>query len=152
MLSDVERFWKKAWRSVGEDAPKEPPQAWAFGDTPELANDLLALVLVGRKTATADALWRFEFDEEPLPEPGDLSIVLDGFGWPHAVIETTEVRVMPLHEIDEQFAFDEGEGDRSRDYWLSAHERYFSRTLPEIGREFDPAMPLVLERFRLRYP
>ena len=30
---------------------------FSFGDTPELKNELLALVLDGRKTATCAALW-----------------------------------------------------------------------------------------------
>ena len=150
-MSTVERFWKEARRALGADAPQEPPQAWAFGDSPELADELLALVLEGVKTATCDALWRFEFDGEPLPQPGDLSIILDGAGRPRCLLETTEIRIMPMHEVDAAFAYDEGEGDRSWDDWHAAHVRYFSRTLPEIGKQFEPAMPLVLERFRLRY-
>lgn len=152
MDPDIEAFWAEARERLGEDAPEEPPQAWAFGDSPELADELLALVLAGTKTATCDAVWRFEADGEPIPEPGDFSIILDGADEPRCVIETTEVRVMPMNEVDEQFAYDEGEGDRSWEFWYEAHVEFFSRILPEIEREFDPGMPLVLERFRLRYP
>lgn len=152
MDPDIEAFWDEARQQIGDDALEEAPQAWAFGDSSELADDLLELVLAGMKTATCDAVWRFEADGEPIPEPGDFSIILDGDDEPRCVIETTEVRVMPMHEVDEQFAYDEGEGDRSREYWYAAHEEFFSRILPEIDREFDPEMPLVLERFRLRYP
>lgn len=37
-----------------------PPPAWSFGSTPEQADRLLQLVLAGRKTATASALWEYE--------------------------------------------------------------------------------------------
>lgn len=37
-----------------------PPPAWSFGATPEQADHLLGLVLAGRKTATASALWEYE--------------------------------------------------------------------------------------------
>lgn len=151
-MSEIDGFWNEARRHLGGDAPQDTPQAWRFGDSPELADELLALVLEGRKTATCDAVWRFESDAEAIPKPGDLSIILDGAGTPRCVIETTEIRVMPLNEVDAQFAYDEGEGDRSREYWYAAHEAYFSRTLPDIGREFSPEMPVVLERFKLRYP
>ena len=42
---------------------------WAFGQTKEEADAACALVLDGKKTATAAALYHFE--EEPPPEPGD---------------------------------------------------------------------------------
>ena len=37
------------------------------------------------------------------------------------MIETTDVRVGPLGSVDEEFAWDEGEGDRTRDDWLRMH-------------------------------
>lgn len=151
-MSKIDSFWQEVRPQLGKDAPQEPPPAWSFDDSPELADELLALVLEGRKTATCDAVWRFEADAEPIPKPGDLSIILDGTGAPRCVIETTEIRVMPLNEVGAQFAYDEGEGDRSREFWHAAHEAYSSRTLPDIGREFSPTMPVVLERFKLRYP
>ncbi|NIP23207.1 MAG: ASCH domain-containing protein, partial [Phycisphaerae bacterium] len=58
----------------------------------------------------------------------------------------------PYNEVDAQFAYDEGEGDRSLAYWREAHERFFSRFLPNIGLEFSETMPLVLEQFRVIYP
>jgi hypothetical protein len=30
-------------------------------------------------------------------------------------------------QVDEAFAWNEGEGDRTRDWWLAAHRRYFAR-------------------------
>ncbi len=43
------------------------------------------------------------------------------------IIQTIEVFVLPFNEVSEQFAFDEGEGDRSLAYWRKAHENYFRR-------------------------
>jgi hypothetical protein len=43
------------------------------------------------------------------------------------VIETIEVFVVPFNEVSEQFAFEQGEGDRSLAYWRKAHENYFRR-------------------------
>ena len=150
-MTTIEEFWQEARVALGAAAPETRPEAWHFGDSPELADQLLELVLEGKKTATCGALWHVEADGEPVPKPGDLSIILDGSGEPRCVLETTEIRIMPMNEVDEQFAYDEGEGDRSWEYWYAAHECFFGRTLPQIGREFDPAMPLVLERFKLLY-
>jgi uncharacterized protein YhfF len=119
-------------------------QRWAFGDSPELADELLALVLAGKKTATCCSLSQYEDETWPMPKPGDRGIVLDGVGRPRCVIETTEITTQRFDRVDAQFAHDEGEGDQSYAYWRKAHEDYFSRQ----GR-FTPDMLVVCERFRL---
>ena len=128
-----------------------PPPAWAFGDTPELADELLALVLAGTKTATADLVWTFEAAGEPLPVVGDLSIVLDGAGAPRALLRTTRVDVVPFSAVTAEHARLEGEGDRTLATWREEHALYFRRTVP-AGRVFTEDAPVVCERFRLLYP
>lgn len=127
-----------------------PPPAWSFGGDAEHADELLSLVLEGRKTATASALWDYEAEGEDLPQPGTLGIVLDGSGRPHALVETTEVRVVPFDEVDAEHAHDEGENDRTLASWREIHERFFSQWASH-DRGFEPDMPVVLERFRVLY-
>ena len=127
-----------------------PPPAWSFGATPEHADGLLALVLKGTKTATASSLWEFEAEGEALPEPGTLSIILDGHGHPRALIETTAVEVVPFDEVDEEHAYLEGEGDRSLAYWREVHERFFTEHAAH-DHGFSEDMPVVCERFRVVY-
>jgi uncharacterized protein YhfF len=127
-----------------------PPPAWSFGATPEQSDELLALVLDGTKTAAASALWDYEADGEQLPEPGTLSIILDGRDHPRALIQITEVEVVPFDEVDDEHAYLEGEGDRSLDHWRQAHERFFTEH-PSHDRGFARDMPVVLERFRVVY-
>ena len=124
------------------------PDAWAFGGTPEQADELLALVLDGTKTATASALWDYEAEDEPLPSPGAMSIVLDGGGHPRALLVTTDVRVVPFDEVDAEHARLEGEGDRSLAHWREAHERFF-REHRAHEHDFAPDMPVVCERFEV---
>ena len=125
------------------------PPAWAFGATPEQADELLDLVLAGTKTATASSQADYEKEGEDLPTPGTLGIVVDGAGHPRALVVTTEMRVVPFDQVDADHARDEGEGDRSLEYWRVVHERYFAEHA-EGG--FLPDMPVVLERFRVLYP
>jgi uncharacterized protein YhfF len=49
---------------------------------------------------------------EPIPKPGDFVMMLDGEGRPRFIWRTTEVTIKPLSQVDEAFAWDEGEGDR----------------------------------------
>lgn len=127
-----------------------PPPAWSFGANAAQADELLDLVLAGTKTATASALWDYEADDEPLPEQGALSIILDGAGRPRALIESTEVEVVPFDEVGEEHARLEGEGDLSLAYWREVHERFFTETASH-DHGFATDMPVVCERFRVLY-
>jgi len=130
-----------------------PPPAWAFGDNPALADELLGAVLRGRKTACSTALWEFEAGDEPLPVVGDVSILLDGAGHPRALIRTTVVRTVAFGAVDARFAAAEGEDDGSLAAWRHGHEVYFRRRAAEAGGQpFDEDLPVVLEEFELRYP
>lgn len=149
----VEAYWKAYLETLPDDSPvrNEEYEAEPFGDGPELADELGALILAGTKTATCSALWEWEADGETPVQPGEKSIVLDGAGNPLCIIETTEAKVRRFDEVDEEFAREEGEGDLSLEYWRGAHRRFFGRTLPNIGRSFAEDMPLVCERFRVIY-
>jgi uncharacterized protein YhfF len=127
-----------------------PPPAWAFGATPEQADELLGLVLSGAKTATAGALWDYEEAGEDLPTPGALGIVTDGRGIPHALVITTEVEVVPFDEVSEEHAYLEGEGDRSLATWRETHQRFFTDHAAH-DRGFSRDMPVVLQRFAVLY-
>ena len=112
-----------------------------FGDNQELADELIALVVHGHKRATAAALADYEIDKASPPRPGQLSVATDGRGKARAVLRTTDVRVGPLSSVDDAFAWDEGEGDRTRASWIEDHENFFLRYLPTIGVEFDSTWP-----------
>lgn len=149
--SATDHYWQTYLSTLPPDHPHRNVQytAWGFGDSPEMADELGRLVAEGTKTATASLEWEYEQDGEPMPAVGDLSIVLGGSGEPLCIIETTEIRVLPFNEVDPQFAYDEGEGDRSLAYWRAEHWRYFGRVCERIGCEISEAMPVVCERFRV---
>jgi uncharacterized protein YhfF len=112
---------------------------FSFGDSRELADALGRLVLAGVKRATC---WAASGGQQT--RIGKRIVMLDGAGHPRAILETTGLEMRRFDEVDEAFAFDEGEGDRTLAYWRQAHRRYFSRR-----GEFAPDMLLWCERFRL---
>lgn len=146
----VEEMWVSYVAASGYEGPLVT--AYAFGDSAEMADELGLLVLHGPKRATAGLLASFEADEEPLPEVGDRCLVLGGDGRPLAVVRTSDVRVGPLSSVDDSFAWDEGEGDRTRSWWLNAHTRFFTRECAARGWEFTDDIPVVFERFELVWP
>lgn len=128
-----------------------PPPAWSFGADPEAADELLDLVLDGEKTATTSAAWDYEDAGEPLPQAGELSILLDGSGRPRALIRSTSVETVPFDEVDGDVVEDEAEGDGTVETWRAEREAFFRETLGE-GREFAADMPILVERFEVLYP
>ena len=154
----ITAFWRAYWRASQkaiagqQNMPTEQPEAWGFGDSPEMADELGHLVLSGTKTATCSLLWENELEDKPVPQVGELSIILDGRGEPLCLIETTEIRIRPYNKVEAQFAYDEGEGDRSLAFWRDAHWRFFSHQCDKLGLQVNEEMPLICERFRVIYP
>jgi uncharacterized protein YhfF len=126
-----------------------------FGFPGPLRDQLVAAILSGQKTATSSLLLEYELDPgDPMPEVGGRSLVVDSAGRPVCVIETTEVRVLPLRGVDEQFARDEGEDFASVEEWRAAHEAFWhSEEMREaIGRRdflVGDDTIIVAERFRV---
>ena len=145
----IERYWQGFLSTLPVDSPYriKTYSEGGYGDSPELANKLVQLVLEGKKTATCGSLW--EAEGNPIPQVGDIWIELDGNENPVCITETVEVTIRKYNEVDADFARAEGEGDLSLTYWREAHRSFFSRVLPKIGKEFSKDMPLVCERFRL---
>ncbi len=148
----IKIFWLSYLRSQGDSLDLPAPEASDFGDNPTLVDELGQLIKSGVKTATCSLLWEYEANDEKIPQVGELFILTDGRDLPLCIIETTEVKIREFDQIDERFAYDEGEGDRTLAYWREAHWRFFSRVCERIGKKTNPNMPLVCERFRLVYP
>jgi uncharacterized protein YhfF len=146
----VLKFWLGYLDSLPPDLEHPPKVAsvFNFGDSREMADELSTLVRQGIKTATCSVFFGYDIDQKSLPRKGELSVVLDGSGKPVLIIQTIEAFVVPFNEVSEQFAFDEGEGDRSLAYWRKAHENYFRRNDLK-DRVFDERVLVVCERFRV---
>lgn len=114
-------------------------ERFKFGDGPELADQLLDLVLSGAKTATC---WAAR--DGDLTVVGKRMIACDSTGADRAVIETIELTRQRFCDVDAAFAADEGENDRSLEGWRAAHRGYFER-----NGGFTEDMDLWCERFRL---
>lgn len=112
---------------------------FAFGDSPDLADSLLALVLARAKTATC---WSTRDGQQTAI--GKRMVACDGRGRASAVLETVALDKRRFAEVDDAFARKEGEGDLSLAWWRDAHERYFTR-----NGGFAPEMLLWCEEFVL---
>ena len=153
MDPSVQDMWARFQRGRGEPAgPGQPVVVCSFSDNAADADALAELVLRGVKRATSPSLWWFEATGEPVPEVGDLQVVVAGSGLARCVIQTIRVEVVPFDQISEEYARVEGEGDFSLEYWKRVHWDYYHRELAGTGRTPIPQMPIVCEYFERVFP
>jgi len=154
----IQEFWQlaKGRAHVGDldvvlgrgwDEALAPP-AWAFGDSPAMADQLVELVLAGRKTATTVLKQEYDDAGEPLPHVGDLGIVLDGSGRPRALVRDAAVLILPFGDVTHAQAAAEGEGDGSLDGWRDGHRAFWARA----GYEVDDTSLVVWEKLAVVFP
>lgn len=103
------------------------------------------------KTATCGLVEEYERDQYPLPKVGDQKILVDGEKCPACIVEVTEANIVPFSQIDKSFAYDEGEGDRSYEFWRKEHLACFTKSMNALGKPFHEQLPTVCERFKLLY-
>jgi len=146
--SQAPEFWAAYRAAAG--VPDQPYEVVRFGDSPDLADELLALVRAGRKRGTASLLR--DYAPGAVPKPGDHVLVLDGAGNPACIWRTARIDILPFIEVGEDFASAEGEGDGSLAYWREGHRRYFGRQAEREGFAFHDRIEVVCERFEIVWP
>lgn len=127
-----------------ENTSKEYFERFAFGDSPEMADELLNLVLAGKKTATVSIV----LEGEPTPSVGDLSLVLDGRGNPACVIKTVRLEVVRFCDLTWDMVRLEGE-DESFEQWQAGNISYWTRDAAKRGYTFNGQTPITFECFEV---
>ncbi len=90
---------------------------------------------------------KYEILEMEMPKVGNLAVITDWDDNPACVIEVIRVEVSPFDEVDEKHAYNEGEGDRSLEYWRMVHWEAFSAVCEEMGTQPSEKMLVVREEF-----
>ena len=98
-----------------------------FGTRGKMREELITLILNGRKRATAGILeWDYRAQGEPLESVGERLAVLNSDGQHVATIQVNEIEVIRFADVPDKFALAEGEGDQSGDDFRASHLRYWS--------------------------
>ena len=121
-------------------------EAFHFDNHKDIADSLLALVLEGKKKATASSIHNYK--DSPMPKVGDFSIITDFDGDPKCVIKTVAVTIIPYGDITEEIALREVE-DENLESWRKGHDRFFKEDGAALGYSFDYNMPVVFEDFEV---
>ena len=127
-----------------ENTDKSYFECFSFGDSPEMADELLALVLAGKKTATGSVV----LEDEQTPSVGDLSLVIDGHGNPACVIKTVHLETVKFCDLTWDMVKREGE-DENFEQWKSGNIRYWTRDAAKRGYTFTDQTLITFERFEV---
>ncbi|MEU1487547.1 ASCH domain-containing protein [Streptomyces sp. NPDC005752] len=133
---------------------REPLKPFLLAFPGPLRDKLVAAVLSGEKVCTSGLLLEYEVEREELPPVGERSALIDSDGREVAVIELTDVRVLPLGSVGLRHAQDEGEGYTSVAEWRAGHERFWHsgemrEALGDPQFTVDDDTMIVAERFRV---
>ena len=118
-----------------------------IGSSAKAADAGAELILTGTKFTTSSAPWHYP--DGRVPFRGALSLLLDGADRPRAIVETTRVEPRAFANIDADFAWGYGEGDRTLDGWRREMGAWYRAEAARLGARFSDDMVILCEWIRV---
>ncbi|MEE8287101.1 MAG: ASCH domain-containing protein [Gammaproteobacteria bacterium] len=146
---ETESFWLKCRDQHQIEAEDYHVGTFADPRYAEYHDELLGLMLEGKKYATAHMARDFEKNNIPRRQVGDYWVVVDTQNNLVGLVKVIEVAVTSFNEVTAEFAAREGEGDSSLEYWQNVHKEYFLLQLADWGEDWSEDCPVVCETFSL---
>ena len=148
----VENFWRNYLLTLPEDERDQNyVEASSWGNSAELADRIARLITSGIKTTTSSLLWSQQKHQWVLEKPGDKTIVLDSKNNPVCIVEIQAVFVRPFDQVDAEFVYNYGEGDRTMDFWHKNMWEYYQEECKELGKNAEKDMPMICQVFKVIY-
>lgn len=149
-MTELDEYWNKFLIDTNRSLDDKCAGDLTFQAKGFLNDELLALVLCGKKTAFFSSYSTFAIDGEPLPVSGELYIVVDKNNIPKCVIEFANIQIIPYNEVTWEMAQKEGE-DENLTSWREKQQEYLEDEGAVVGFEFSPDIKLVYQEFRVIY-
>ena len=149
-MNDIQTFFQRFIEQTHRDTNTTYVDVYHFELNEYWANELLRLVLIGQKKATASSYDSFQLGNETLPQKGDLNIITDFAGNPRCVVETKQITIMPFKDFTYDIVKREGEDD-NLESWRQGHIQFFTTEGKELGYTFSEDMLVVFEDFEVVY-
>ena len=144
-MNKIDLFFEEYKRKYNLKDNLKYKDVFSFGD-----DELLELVLEGKKRATSSLLKEYELESEDLPKIGDISIVTNNDGEPYCIIEDTKVITLRFNEMTFEICKYEGE-DNSLQSWREKHYKFFKELCDDLKIEFKEDDYIVFEYFKVLY-
>lgn len=149
-MTILDEYWNKFLTETGRDPEEKCAGDLFFEAKGFVGDELISLVLSGKKTAFFTSWPTYAIDKEPLPVSGELYVVLDRAENPRCVIETESVNIIPYNEVTWGMAEKEGE-DENLEQWKERKREYLEEEGHILGFDFTPDIKLVFQTFKVIY-
>lgn len=149
-MTELDEYWFNFLKETNRDDDVKCSGDINFEAKGFLNDELMALVLSGKKTAFFSSMSTYIIDEEPLPVSGELYIVVDRNNHPKCVIEFANIQIVPYNEVTWQMAQKEGE-DEDLQAWKNKQRDILEEEGQIVGFEFTPDIRLIYQEFRVIY-
>jgi 5-formyltetrahydrofolate cyclo-ligase len=150
-LTEAQKSFWNSYVNTLSTPPVDPTIEVNVPGNKEIANELLSLILQGKKTASSSLLKDYEFTGDPLPVVGKYWMVLNKDLEPKCIVQTVKVERIKFKNVTKKIALAEGEGDLSLDYWRKVHIDFFTPFLKDWGVKNIDEEELVVEFFKVVY-
>ncbi|MCL9805470.1 ASCH domain-containing protein [Flavobacterium amniphilum] len=140
-------YWKEFQLKNPEYKNMNEPQSFYFCDNKKEADECAELVMKKIKQATSPSAWWFEKNKEEIPKIGDIAIVTNWNKEPKAIIRTKKVEIVKFKNITPEYAFIEGEGNKTLEYWKKVHWAYYTNEMHKFSEKPNEEMKIVCEYF-----
>lgn len=149
-MTELDEYWQNFLIQTNRNSEDKCSGDLHFEASGFVGNELLSLVLTGKKTAFFSTFASFSIDEQILPVSGELYLILDKNEKPCCVIELESVQIVPYNEVTWEMAKLEGE-DANLASWKEKHDEYLTEEASILGFNFTPDIKLVFQKFRVVY-
>lgn len=149
-MSAIDDYWFKFLKETNRSEDCNCAGDLFFEAKGFVGDELISLVLSGKKTAFFTSYPTFQIDQEPLPVSGELYVVLDRAENPRCIIEIENVSLIPYNEVTWGMAQKEGE-DETLEAWKEKMKEYLEDEGAILGFEFTPNIKLVFQVFKVVY-
>ena len=146
----IDQYWNKFIKDTGRKENDRCSGDLIFEAKGFVSDELIALVISGKKNAFFTTWATYTIDGEPLPLSGELYVVLDRANNPRCIIETESVEIVPFNQVTWEMAKLEGE-DQNLEEWRQKKIEYLEDEGAILGFEFTEDIKLVFQRFKVVY-
>jgi len=149
-MTPIDEYWEQFIKDTNRSEDDKCAGDLTFEAKGFVGDEMISLVLSGKKTAFFSSWATYSIDQEPLPVSGELYVVLDRAENPRCVIETESVNIIPFNEVTWGMAVKEGE-DENLEQWREKKQEYLEDEGAILGFDFTPDIKLVFQTFKVVY-
>ncbi len=141
-------FWARCSDQLGPAAQARGYIERRIGNSAELVDQVLELVISGEKTGTFSLPGELA-RQGPLPRAGDYFILTRFDGSAACLVVLEECEEVPFDKISQRHIEVEAVAVRDLKLWQDFHRQYWTKVLEAQGEVFKESQALLAQRFKL---